>query len=122
LKPRVQKNSFDLTDSVIYPDGMSLTKMNTSEIEAAPEVEEPAQISDDFYSPRQFAARVSNRLLIFLVVYVLSIGPMYWQWYDSKYFRDTSPFLARLYNPLDKFCELCPPFRDWLSWYIGLWN
>lgn len=95
--------------------------MNASEIEAAP-AEEERDPTPDFYSPGQFAARVYNRLLIFLVLYVLSIGPLYWQWYDSKYFRDTSPFLARLYNPLDKFCELCPPFRDWLSWYISLWN
>jgi hypothetical protein len=115
------KNGFDVTDSVIYSDGMSLTKMNASEIEAAPAVEE-RDPTPDFYSPGQFAARVYNRLLIFLVFYVLSIGPLYWQWYDSKYFRETSPFLARLYNPLDKFCELCPPFRDWLSWYISLWN
>ena len=100
---------------------MSIAKPTANEIDAEPAEKELRQAQADFYSPTQFAARVYNRLLIFLVIYVLSIGPMYWRWYDSKYFRDTSPFFAKFYNPLDRFCEFCPPFCDWLNWYISLW-
>jgi hypothetical protein len=101
---------------------MSIAESKTSEIKAAPVENTQNQVRDDFYSPKQFIARVYNRLLIFLVVYVLSVGPLYWYWFDSKFFRDISPFFARLYNPLDKFCEICPAFSDWLGWYISLWK
>jgi hypothetical protein len=54
------------------------------------------------------------------VVYVLSIGPLYWQWYSSMYLNGPS-FYAKLYYPLYLLAGLIPPFGEFLNWYVELW-
>lgn len=56
-----------------------------------------------------------------LVVYVLSIGPLYWQWYSSMYLNGPS-FYAKLYYPLYLLAGLIPPFGEFLNWYVELWH
>lgn len=71
-------------------------------------------------TPLEFLARVYNRVLISLVLYVLSIGPMFWKWHYSAHFR-SDPFFLQLYSPLLTLCENSPKFKELLNWYIELW-
>jgi len=57
---------------------------------------------------------------VFLMLYVLSIGPLFWQWYAS-FNSMSSPFFAAFYTPLLLACDLCPPLSDGVNWYINLW-
>ena len=62
------------------------------------------------------------RLLTFSYVwllYALSIGPMFWHWYDSKYLG-ASELVAMFYEPLLWSCEIKPIGRA-VNWYINLW-
>ncbi|MEO1996758.1 MAG: hypothetical protein ABGZ17_15950 [Planctomycetaceae bacterium] len=52
-------------------------------------------------------------------LYALSIGPMFWLWYDSKYLGGAS-LVARIYEPLLWSCEI-PPVGRAVNWYINLW-
>lgn len=63
---------------------------------------------------------LSQRLFISFVLYVLSIGPLYWQWYRSQ-FVGGSRILSAFYLPLLKLAGWVPPFGAWLDWYINLW-
>lgn len=60
------------------------------------------------------------RSLLLFVLYVLSIGPMYWEWYRGR-FAGGSKLLAAFYEPLVVLAELIPPFGQWMDWYVGLW-
>ncbi len=61
-----------------------------------------------------------QRTFLLLSIYVLSIGPMYWQWYDGK-FVTGSPIIAAFYEPLVIAASYMSPFGEWLDWYINLW-
>ena len=54
-----------------------------------------------------------------IVVYVLSIGPMFWQWYEAENFG-ASPLLRIVYAPLRLACAI-PLVEDWLNHYINWW-
>lgn len=60
------------------------------------------------------------QLSIFLTLYVLSIGPLFWQWFAS-YHSMSSPFFAAFYMPLLMACDFCPPLAGAVNWYINLW-
>jgi len=54
------------------------------------------------------------------IIYVFSIGPMYWSWYRGVYCE--GPQIAvRIYSPLYHLAGWCPPFGEWLNWYVQLW-
>lgn len=61
-----------------------------------------------------------QRVFIYCVLYALSIGPLYWEWYESQ-FVGGSAILAAFYLPLMKLAEWCPPLGAWLDWYIRFW-
>lgn len=67
-------------------------------------------------------SRIRYRLLRFLIVlavYVLSIGPMFWVWYESEYLGRW-PLVRLFYAPLRLICY--PKFvEDWLNRYIEWW-
>lgn len=71
-------------------------------------------------TPLEKAARIYNRLLIVLVLYVLSIGPSFWLWMDSMY-MEGPPAFAAFYYPLLLLCDWIPPFGELVNWYIRLW-
>ena len=60
------------------------------------------------------------RVGLFLVIYALSIGPLYWQWYGAR-FAGGSPLLAAFYEPLFRLASWCPPLERWMDWYVSLW-
>lgn len=61
-----------------------------------------------------------QRMLVMLTIYVLSIGPLYWQWYGAR-FAGGSTLLAAFYEPLVIIAQWIPPFGEWMDWYVGLW-
>jgi hypothetical protein len=61
-----------------------------------------------------------SRLIIALAIYVASIGPMYWHWYQAKYLNGWW-ILAAIYEPLFIVAGWIPPLGRWLNWYICLW-
>ena len=61
-----------------------------------------------------------QRTFIMLAIYVLSIGPLYWQWYGGR-FAGGSAWLAAFYEPLRIASERIPPFGNWMNWYVNLW-
>ena len=79
-----------------------------------------AHRSPEGLTPLDFAARVYNRVVILALLYVLSIGPMYWQWVDSMHVQG-HPSVARFYYPLLLVCEIVPVFGKVVNWYLGFW-
>ena len=55
-----------------------------------------------------------------LFLYVFSIGPFYWDWYESKYISG-HPFFAVLYEPLYRLCYAVPPLGTAVDAWVMLW-
>lgn len=53
--------------------------------------------------------------------YVLSLGPVYWDWYGAR-FGLGPKWLLGLYTLLSLQAELCPPFGDLMEWYLRWWT
>jgi hypothetical protein len=53
------------------------------------------------------------------VLYALSIGPMYWKWYEARYVGGSYWILA-FYEPLIQLGRV-GFVGDFLNWYIDLW-
>jgi len=60
------------------------------------------------------------RLAIYWTVYTLSIGPMFWMWYEAN-FLDGHRWIAAFYFPLLYACERIEWFGNLVNWYINLW-
>ncbi len=69
---------------------------------------------------RKFFVRLTTRMVILLVLYVLSIGPMYWKWEQAKLSRENDGLLM-FYMPLMLAAEYSPPFRTAINRYIDYW-
>jgi hypothetical protein len=67
-----------------------------------------------------FLKYVALQVLIFFVLYTLSIGPMFWKWYGGQYLEADSP-VAVFYEPLHLLAEWCDPFGKFMNWYVDLW-
>ena len=73
------------------------------------------------FSFGQYLVASAEQMLIMFGIYVLSIGPMYWTWVRAKHVEGNF-FVAAFYEPLWRICEFIPPLREWLNWYVRLWN
>jgi hypothetical protein len=60
------------------------------------------------------------RLAAYWLIYTLSIGPLFWIWFDARYV-DGPKWISRAYLPLAIACDLIPYFGTWVNWYINLW-
>ncbi|WP_417397472.1 hypothetical protein [Gimesia chilikensis] len=90
-----------------------------SELTSAPDLPE-TETALPQPSRRRYIISYLIQLAIFLTIYILSIGPLFWQWFAS-YHSMSSPFFAAFYMPLLLACDLCPPLADGVNWYINLW-
>ncbi|TWT58784.1 hypothetical protein KOR42_21700 [Thalassoglobus neptunius] len=61
-----------------------------------------------------------EQMIILIGFYILSIGPMYWQWIAAKDV-DGFHFIEVLYRPLWVLAGEIPALGDWLNWYVRLW-
>lgn len=59
------------------------------------------------------------RTVIGLILYVFSIGPMFWYWYEAENLGG-NPLLRVIYAPLRLLCVI-PQLEDWLNNYINWW-
>ena len=59
------------------------------------------------------------RVILFLTGYVLSIGPMFWVWYDAEHVSG-NPLIRVFYTPLRLLCGI-PLVEEWLNRYINWW-
>lgn len=64
---------------------------------------------------------MGQRMTLLFLLYVLSIGPMYWRWYSSK-FVNGSPYVAAFYEPLWRLTQRFDWFGEWVDFYIRLWG
>lgn len=60
------------------------------------------------------------QILITWTVYVLSIGPLYWKWFEGKHVSGPN-LVAAFYEPLYQLAGIFPPLGEFLNWYIALW-
>lgn len=69
---------------------------------------------------RQFALRVVVYLVMYLLISIATIGPFYWQWFESVYMHGPR-WIQKFYAPLLWLCDHC----SWLSWivneYVNWW-
>jgi len=70
--------------------------------------------------PNAAIISVIEQWVIFVLLYIFSIGPMYWPWHQAKN-GDGYRIIAVLYEPLYFLAGVVPWFGDWLNWYVGLW-
>ena len=71
------------------------------------------------------AARVLIGLvatLVFATIYTLSMGPMLWLATHGYLSDGTRQILSRAYQPLWVFAGYVPFLKQWLLWYVGLWD
>ncbi|MHC4877910.1 MAG: hypothetical protein ACYTGL_15740 [Planctomycetota bacterium] len=59
------------------------------------------------------------RVIVFSTCYVLSIGPMFWVWYDAEHVTG-NPLIRVFYTPLRLLCAI-PLVEEWLNRYINWW-
>ena len=60
------------------------------------------------------------RYAFLFVLYALSIGPMYWRWYEAVYASGSS-WVVAFYYPLWVLAGVFPPLGHFLNWYVRLW-
>ena len=61
----------------------------------------------------------SVRITIGLILYVFSIGPMFWFWYEAENLGG-STLVRVIYVPLRLLCVI-PQVEVWLNNYINWW-
>ena len=76
---------------------------------------EPSQTKD----PHRWVRRYLSTLPWVLLIYLFSIGPVFWYWHSSFYMGGNA-FLTKLYYPLLMLCEI-DFIGEVVNNYIGLW-
>jgi hypothetical protein len=64
--------------------------------------------------------RSTISFLAFVVLYVLSIGPMFWYWYEATYLGGPR-WIVAFYEPLrlaTRFCFFEDLINDYINWWI----
>ena len=79
----------------------------------SPPAEEPPRRRSRFWA-------IVFQLTITCVLYILALGPLYWQWYAGKYVSGPT-FIASIYEPLWILCGWCPPLGRFVNWYVSWW-
>jgi hypothetical protein len=80
----------------------------------------PQSNSEDEHREPNPLIDFTARMTIALAIYVASIGPMYWHWYQAKFLNGWW-IVAASYEPLFIVAGWIPPLGRWLNWYICLW-
>jgi hypothetical protein len=64
--------------------------------------------------------RFLGRLVVYWMIYTLSIGPFFWAWFEASHV-DGPKWIARFYTPLLYACEVFPWFGAIVNAYIDWW-
>jgi len=71
-------------------------------------------------SALEFLKRLCVYLLIYLFASIISIGPMFWVWYEAVYVNG-SVLVAKFYAPLVWLCDHIPWLSELVNRYINWW-
>lgn len=71
------------------------------------------------FALRSYVLRRVWHSIMYLTWYVLSIGPMFWQWHQASMQSEPS-FVEFFYRPLVYACKV-PIINDFVNAYINLW-
>ncbi|MEW4529055.1 MAG: hypothetical protein ACF8PG_01610 [Maioricimonas sp. JB045] len=85
-----------------------------------PQADSPAEPSRQPLTAGEYVRSRLMRLGIFFVIYVLSIGPMFWPWYEGRYLNG-SRLIAAFYEPLWILAGWIPPLGHLINWYVRFW-
>jgi hypothetical protein len=73
---------------------------------------------------RRYFKRLVVRVLIYLLAYLLmsmlTIGPMFWYWFEAVH-ADGSIWVAKFYAPLLWLCDHCNWLSELVNRYINWW-
>lgn len=64
---------------------------------------------------------LERRLTVGWVLYTLSIGPLFWTWFESRYV-DGPKWIAALYLPMQLARDYFPAYRVCVDTWIYLWT
>ena len=78
-----------------------------------------ASLSVTKFDLRAYILRRVWHSVMYLTWYVLSIGPMFWQWHHAQMQSEPS-FIEFFYRPLAYACKV-PIINDVVNAYINLW-
>jgi len=88
--------------------------------------EPPILNSNPEMSILRYLVGLAARMTVLFGLYVLSIGPMYWQWQSGRQ-GEGSRIIAAFYEPLYRLANMedrfgiGETFGSWLNFYISLW-
>jgi len=87
-----------------------------------PTARQPADTVDTTPPRKETPAwvRFLQRVGIYFAIYVFSLGPMYWQWWEGKYMNG-SRLVAAFYEPLLLLCGWIPPLGWFVNSYVHVW-
>jgi hypothetical protein len=71
-------------------------------------------------APRNIWSQFAQRMCVYFVIYVFSLGPMYWHWYEGKYVNG-SKLVAAFYEPLFLLSHWIPPLGWFVNAYVHVW-
>jgi hypothetical protein len=80
----------------------------------------PAPVARPRRTWRRWCLYQAGWSAIYFLLYALSIGPLYWYWWEAA-FAGGSEWVFAFYGPLAVLAEFCPPFRDVINAYINWW-
>ena len=85
------------------------------------QTQQPANPASPAKPDKKRRRRIPNpvRIVIALVLYVLSIGPMFWFWYEAENMGGW-PIMRLIYFPLRLLCRF-EIVEEWLNEYINWW-
>jgi hypothetical protein len=69
---------------------------------------------------KRFAIHVVIYLAAYLTIAILTIGPMFWCWFEAVYLNG-SIWVAKFYAPLLWLCDHCDWLSDLVNGYINWW-
>lgn len=69
---------------------------------------------------RAWWVRALERASVYFAIYVLSLGPMYWHWWEGKYMSG-SRLVAAFYEPLLLLSGWIPPLGWFINAYVHIW-
>jgi hypothetical protein len=69
---------------------------------------------------RPLWVHVLRRSFVYFSIYAISLGPMYWRWWEGKYLNG-SKFIAAFYEPLFLVSGWIPPLGWFLNSYVHIW-
>lgn len=70
--------------------------------------------------PLRYWQSFALRMCLYFTIYVLSLGPMYWRWWEGKYMHG-SKLIAAFYEPLFLLSGWIPPLGWFVNGYVHLW-